>query len=256
MSLQQGETNSEGTEITIGTRFWKEFSGYDGRFRGTVTEVDGDLCAVEYDDGDEEHIDIVDVRRLLADGPKRFLERVIRAPKPGKLSKVSRFPCIRWDTTDKIWRGEFRVERIRIGFQSGTEEGAAKLWDNVARAARDKYGLKGNDTDFSEHELNFSLDGKTINPAVAHLKPAKTPVTSTPETDLVALMQKLDAIAADLKLVKKRKQKSKPSGHDMLVKDPETTADNQKSSTAREGKSSSVSRSTKVQAIQINIVIP
>ena len=50
------------------------FPGY-GRFRGTVTEVDGELCVIEYDDGDTETIDMDEVQELVeADKPLSTLK--------------------------------------------------------------------------------------------------------------------------------------------------------------------------------------
>ena len=105
------------------------------------------------------------------DIPKRFRRHMERRSNLGKPPKghpgTSRFPYIRWDLREKKWRGELCLEGSEVsrvnktfGFSSSSEEGAAKLWDKLARVARDEYGLKGTGTDFSEREMNFSPDGR------------------------------------------------------------------------------------------------
>lgn len=105
------------------------------------------------------------------DIPKRFRRHMERRSNLGKPPKghpgTSRFPCIRWDLREKKWKGILCLEGSEVsrvnktfGFSSSSEEGAAKLWDKLARVARDEYGLKGTGTDFSEREMNFSPDGR------------------------------------------------------------------------------------------------
>ena len=102
------------------------------------------------------------------DIPERFRRHLAKLSKQGEAPKghpgMSRFPYIRWH--DRKWKGELCLEGSEVSrvnktfsFSSSTEEGAAKLWDKLARVARDKYGLKGCITDFSEREMNFSPDG-------------------------------------------------------------------------------------------------
>ena len=101
--------------------------------------------------------------------PKRFRRHLAKHSKIGKPPEghpgLSRFPYVRWH--DRKWRGELCLAGCEVsrgnrtfGFSSSTEEGAAKLWDKLARVARDKHGLKGYGTDFSEREMNFSPDGR------------------------------------------------------------------------------------------------
>ena len=95
---------------------------------------------------------------------QRHLDQLSRAGKsPPGHPGLSRFPCIHWDMHAQVWKGEFSLQCLEapekhgpIYFTSSSEDGAAKLWDELARVARDKHGLTG---DFAERDMNYSSNG-------------------------------------------------------------------------------------------------
>ena len=103
------------------------------------------------------------------------------------------------------WGGEFNgvfvksraIKKLELGIGYKTDEDAAKVWDAIARHARDKYRATAYNTNFSESDLNFSIDG-TINPALAHLAPIVKPPCGkeVAQDSIAALVQKFDSYVA------------------------------------------------------------